>query len=155
MGTRHKGSEREIRALDAFIKLNRAVETVNARLAPGLAAAGMTQAQLAVLEALFHLGPMSQRDIGRKLLRSNPNVTAVIGNLERDGLVTRVRSTTDRRVVVVSLTAAGRTKIERAFPAHAARIADLFDVLDTDEIERLAALAKKLGHAAARASEDE
>ncbi len=81
MPTRHRGAAREVRALDAFIKLSRAVESVSARLAEGLAGAGVTPAQLGVLEALHHLGPMSQRALGEKLLRSDPNMSLVLGNL--------------------------------------------------------------------------
>jgi MarR family 2-MHQ and catechol resistance regulon transcriptional repressor len=151
MPTHFSGSAREVRALDTFIKLSRAVETVSARLATPLLATGMTASQLAVLEALLHLGSLSQRDLGRKLLRSNPNVTAVLDNLEKQGLVKRERSTADRRLVNVSLTREGRRRIESVFPAHTKRIAVLMGALTTDEQEQLAKLCKKLGIAAVSA----
>jgi MarR family 2-MHQ and catechol resistance regulon transcriptional repressor len=149
MPTHFSGSAREVRALDTFIKLSRAVETVMGRLATALNKEGMTASQLAVLEALLHLGPLSQRDLGRKLLRSNPNVTAVLDNLEKQGLVKRERSTDDRRLVNVSLTREGRRRIETVFPAHARRIAELMGALTPEEQEQLARLCKKLGVAAA------
>jgi len=145
MATRHKGPARERRALDAFIKLTRAYDRVAARAGQQVSDQGLTPGQFGVLETLFHLGPMNQTEIGRKLLRSGPHVTMVIDNLEKRALVTRTRSALDRRVIQVSLTAAGRELIERIFPAHATCIADLFAGLTVDEQESLAALCKKLG----------
>jgi MarR family 2-MHQ and catechol resistance regulon transcriptional repressor len=148
MPTRYRGSAREVRALDAYIKLSRALETIGGRLDEALDGT-VTHGQLAVLEALLHLGPLSQRDLGRKLLRSNANVSTVIDNLEKAGHVTRCRDAGDRRLVTVSLTRTGRALIERVFPVHAARIAELMGELSPEEQEQLGALCKKLGLAVA------
>jgi MarR family 2-MHQ and catechol resistance regulon transcriptional repressor len=88
---------------------------------------------------------MSQSELGRKLLRSNPNMTALLDNLERNKWIQRERSPEDRRVVVVSLTPEGRRVIERVFPAHAAHVTALMGALTVDEQEALGALCKKLG----------
>jgi MarR family transcriptional regulator, 2-MHQ and catechol-resistance regulon repressor len=151
MPTHFKGTPRETRALDTFIKVSRASESLNARLTQALAADGLTPGQLAVLEALLHLGPMCQKDLGRKLLRSNPNMTTVVDNLERQQLVRRTRDTRDRRLVEVTLTRQGRQLIGRVFPLHARRIAALMAALTDDEQEALGRLSKKLGLAAAKA----
>ena len=145
MPTRFRGAEREVRALDAFIKLMRACDSMYAALGPSLAEAGLTQGQLGVLEALLHVGTMSQRNLASKVLRSSSNVTTVLDNLEKNGLVRRVRRVKDRRVVDVSLTKKGTQLIERVFPAHAGRIADLFGALTQSEQEQLGRLCKKLG----------
>lgn len=145
MPTHFKGSARETRALDTFVKLTRAMETLGSHLQRHLASLEITPPQLAVLEALLHLGPMSQGELGRKLLRSNPNMTAVLDNLERNGWIKRERSPEDRRVVVVSLTPEGKGVIEKVFPAHAAHIAALLGALTAEEQEQLGALCKKLG----------
>jgi len=148
MPTHYRGTTREVRALNAFIKLNRALDSVTAALNQGLIDEGVTPAQLAVLEALLHLGPLSAGELGRALLRSNPNVSLLLDNLERDQLVKRERSDRDRRVVTVSLTAQGRRLIQRVFPGHARRVADLMSALNSDEQEQLGRLCKKLGLAA-------
>ena len=146
MPTHFKGNASEVKALDTLIKLNRATESLWQRLSAGLATVGITQGQLSVLEALLHLGPMSQGELGRKLLRSNPNMTAVIDNLERDGYVRRDRSVEDRRVVKVSLTPEGEALIRRAFPGHVARVSEALSVLTPEEQDALAVLCKKLGY---------
>lgn len=145
MPTHYKGSAREARALDTFIKLTRATETLGGQLQRHLASLEITPPQLAVLEALLHVGPMSQSELGRKLLRSNPNMTALLDNLERSKWIQRERSPEDRRVVVVSLTPEGRRVIERVFPAHAAHVTALMAALTAEEQETLGALCKKLG----------
>ena len=149
MGTRHAGSAGEVRALNVFIKLLRATNTLRARLVPRLGAHDLTETQFGVLEALYHLGPLCQRDIGDKLLTSGGNVTLVVDNLEKRGLVKRVRGTEDRRFVTVHLAAAGRRLIAKAFPPHARRVAEALGVLTAAEQEELGRLCRKLGTAVA------
>ena len=115
MPTHYRGAPGEVAALDAYIKLMRAAESLTARLQPGMAAAGLTVGQFGALEALLHLGPLCQRDLGRKLLRSNGNITVVVGNLAQRGLVRRLRQRDDRRFITVSLTDKGRRLISDLF----------------------------------------
>jgi MarR family 2-MHQ and catechol resistance regulon transcriptional repressor len=145
MGTHYKGTPREVVALGAFIKLMRATDSASAYLSRHTEAAGLTTGQFGVLEALLHLGPMGQRDLGAKLLRSGSNVTMVLDNLERRGLVRRTRRKDDRRAVEVALTADGRRLITDLFPAHARRVTRLFGALSSRDQQRLGALCKTLG----------
>lgn len=150
MSTSWTGSESEQRALDAYIVLMRAANSVNARLHGPLATEhGLTMGQLGVLEALFHLGPMSQSGLAGKLLVSASNLTTVLDNLERDELVRRVRDTADRRVSIVHLTEAGHARIAACLPAHVARITTAMAGLAPDEQRQLHALCRKLGLTAA------
>jgi MarR family 2-MHQ and catechol resistance regulon transcriptional repressor len=153
MGTHYRGSAREVRALDALIKLVRAAGSVGTRIDRRLAEHGLTETQFGILEVLLHLGPKCQADLGRKLLRSGGNITLVVDNLEKRRLVRRVRSEEDRRFVTVSLTPEGRKLIASIFPAHVEAMTRIFGVLDKDEQEELARLCKKLGLALAQAGE--
>lgn len=139
----------EAAALRVFVKLLRAASAVEARLEPGLIAAGLTSTQLGVLEALLHKGPLNQRELGRKLLSSPANMTDVIDKLERRGMVLRTRKPGDRRAVRVELTAAGRDKIAALFPRHAAAIAAAMAGLSREELATLETLLRKLGRSAA------
>jgi MarR family 2-MHQ and catechol resistance regulon transcriptional repressor len=145
MPTHFQGSPEQVRALETFIKLVRATETLNARLQSSLAEEGLTLGQMGVLEALLHLGPMCQRALGKKLLRSDANVTTVLDNLERAGLIRRARSAQDRRLVNVELTGQGRDLIGRVFPGHVRLIAESLSTLSAAEQKELARLCKKLG----------
>ncbi|MDD4933839.1 MAG: MarR family transcriptional regulator [Methylacidiphilaceae bacterium] len=148
MPTRYKGSPEEIRALNCYIKLTRASETLAAALRAPLAREGLTTGQLGVLEALLHLGPMNERELGRKLLRSGGNITVVVDNLERRGLVGRERSREDRRCVTVALTPEGLRFIRGVFPGHAARITAVLSALSPEEQRELGRLCRKLGRGA-------
>ena len=141
----YRGSRQEARALDAYIKLMRAAETITNRVHKHLAAFGLTLSQFAVLEALYHLGPLYQREIGQKLLKSSGNITMVIDNLEKRGYVRRDRKKEDRRFLNVRLTGEGFELISKVFPPHAAVIAREMSVLSAGEQETLARLCKKLG----------
>jgi MarR family 2-MHQ and catechol resistance regulon transcriptional repressor len=143
--THYEGPEEERRALDAYTKLVRANDSVASVLRAGLREDGLTVGQLGVLEALLHLGPMIQSVLAEKLLTSPSNLTTLIDNLERDGMVRRERSTEDRRRIEVSLTAEGRELIEEVFPRHARRIAGLMTALEPEEQEELGRLCRKLG----------
>ena len=145
MGTRHRGPDAEVRALDLFIKLMRAAESVATRAHRAVADAELTVSQFGVLEAGFHLGPMCQKELGAKLLKSGGNITMVVDNLEKRGLVRRKRNPENRKYVTVSLTAAGRTLIERVFPRHVAEVVREVSVLSPDEQTALAALLRTLG----------
>jgi MarR family 2-MHQ and catechol resistance regulon transcriptional repressor len=150
MSSHFRGKANEVRALDAYIKLSRASGTLDARLTMNLASRGVTPGQLGVMEALMHLGPLTQGELGRKLLRSGGNVTTVIDNLERRGLVGRQRNRDDRRVVTVTLTSAGRQLIEEIFPHHARAVAQAMATLTIAEQEDLGRLCRKLGRGVAR-----
>ncbi|MBI1941443.1 MAG: MarR family transcriptional regulator, partial [Acidobacteria bacterium] len=54
MPTHYAGTPGEVKALDAYIKLMRAAESVSGRAARHLAASPLTLSQFGVLEALFH-----------------------------------------------------------------------------------------------------
>lgn len=145
MPTHYKGSAAEIEALNAYIKLRRALGGMDLALQRHLQQEGLTESQFGVLEVLLHLGPMSQRCIGRKLFTSGANITTILDNLERRGLIERRRCPEDRRAFTVHLTPAGRDLITNIFPGHASRVAEHFSVLSVQEQQELGRLCKKLG----------
>lgn len=145
MGTKYQGTRDEIRALNAFIKLVRAAEAVSGRVEAHFGKIGLTVSQFGVLETLHHLGPLYQKDLAKKILKSGGNITMVVDNLEKRGLVERTRDEEDRRHYFVSLTALGTRLIKSFFPGHAARIVKEMGVLSKPEQEELGRLCKKVG----------
>jgi MarR family 2-MHQ and catechol resistance regulon transcriptional repressor len=145
MGTHFTGAADEELALDAFIKLMRAADSLTADLSRQVGQHGLTLGQFGVLEALLHRGSLSQCDLGAKLLRSGSNVTTIVDNLEKRALVRRTRRSGDRRVVDVSLTTKGRRIIVALFPDHARRIARHFAALPAGDQARLGAYCRTLG----------
>jgi len=134
-----------VRALSTYVKLVRAAETISARIHHHLAGEGLSISQFGVLEALYHLGPLNQSEIAKKLLKSTGNITMVIDNLEKRGLVSRQRKENDRRYYTVQLTTEGRKMIGSIFPRHAARIMEEMGALGSAEQDLLGHLCRRLG----------
>jgi MarR family 2-MHQ and catechol resistance regulon transcriptional repressor len=145
MSKNFKGTLTEERALGAFVKLARAANTALAYTRNGLDQAGLSHGQFAVLEALFHVGPLYLGELARCILSSGGNLTLVLDNLEKRGLAKRRQQGPDKRRVLATITPAGRKLIARIFPAHARRITEVMGRLSCNEQDELAALCRKLG----------
>jgi len=143
--THHKGGPAETAVLNAFIKFMRAHNQLSSGLAAHLSGHALTPGQFGVLETLWHLGPLCQHELGEKLLSSKPNISAVVSNLERDGLVRRERDRKDGRSVRVSLTVKGRRAVDKAFPEFVKHITGAMGALNAAELDSLGLLCKKLG----------
>jgi MarR family 2-MHQ and catechol resistance regulon transcriptional repressor len=135
--------EDQRRALNLYVKLMRATNRATSRIHRHLNDDNLTVSQFAVLEALYHLGPLCQGDLVRKILKSNANLTTVVDSLEKKSLVRRDRDGTDRRRVTVHLTDNGKQLIARVFPRHAEIVAREFDFLSDHEEIELAKILKK------------
>jgi len=144
MGTHYHGTKAEIDALNAYIKLMRAADSVTSR-SHAVLPKEVTLAQFGVLEALLHRGPLCQGELAGKLLKSGGNLTLIVDNLEKAGLVARERNPDDRRFITVSLTEKGRAFISELFPKVAASITREFASLSSAEQFTLGWLCRKLG----------
>jgi MarR family 2-MHQ and catechol resistance regulon transcriptional repressor len=145
MGTHYQGTKLEKDALDVYIKLSRAAEAVESRINGHLKDYRLTSSQFGVLEALYHLGPLHPYELAVKILKSSGNLTLVIDNLVKRGLVERVREETDRRYITICLTEAGHQLISSIFPRHVGHVLDAIGVLTPEEQHQLASLCRKLG----------
>lgn len=132
-------------ALSLWVKLARASSLFERHSARDIERYGLTQPQFSVLEALGHLGPLTIGELGKKMLVTGGCMTVIIDNMERDGLVERIRSTEDRRVIKVGLTPNGTSLFRKIFRHHADRITELASALTEEEQQTLSALLKKLG----------
>jgi MarR family 2-MHQ and catechol resistance regulon transcriptional repressor len=145
MGTHYKGSKREVQALDTFIKLIRGTDSLSSRLRGRLEPSSLTESQFAVLEALLHLGPLCLSVLAQKLLKTGGNLTLVVKNLEKQGLVKRKQESSDRRYTSIHLTPSGEKLIRKVFANHAEAITQEMQILSTQEQAELGRLCKKLG----------
>jgi len=132
-------------AMGMWIKLMLAYATFQKKNAEHLKQFDITPAQYAVLECLGHLGPMNMGDLCKKMLVSGGNMTVVVDNLVKDGLVERVPSEEDRRAILVRFTSKGKKLFDETFLKHAQHLTQLAQVLTEKEQEELSRLLKKLG----------
>jgi MarR family 2-MHQ and catechol resistance regulon transcriptional repressor len=145
MGTHYKGSRKETDALNSYIKLIRAAESLNSKINLELSEHDLTESQFGVLDALLHLGPLKQKEIGKKILKSGGNITMVIDNLEKQDLVQRKRGEKDRRHFIVHLTVKGKNNILDVLPYIIEIIKKHFDILNSAEQKEFQRLCKITG----------
>ena len=147
MTANSKSSEQRL-ALATYIRLLRAANAARTHASRQLEGTGLTLTQFAVLEALYHLGPLSLSDIAQKILTTGGNLTMVVGNLEKQGLAHREKSPQDGRVLIVSLTPKGKALIRRIFSAHAAAITEFMAALTLAQQKQFGDLCRQLGREA-------
>ena len=145
MPTHYKGDPKSVLALDTYIKFTRAANAFESRLFQTGVLEDLSPSQFGVLETLYHLGSLCQGEISAKLLKSTGNITLVLDNLEKRGLVKRVRDQQDRRMVKIFLTPEGEMLIQRIFPLMVEAITREVNILTAEEQVQLGALCRKLG----------
>ncbi len=132
-----------------YVVLSRASEALHAHTKADIESHGLTQTEFAILEALYHKGPMLLGEVQKKILVSSGGITFLIDKLVARGLVQRRLCESDRRARYAELTDAGRELIAGIFPGHAEVIRRAVSGLTPEEQQTLTALLKKLGHHAA------
>lgn len=114
---------------------------------------GLTFTQFEVLEALLHKGPLTVNSLIEAVLSTSGNITVVVRNLEKRGLIERRENPDDGRSFIVCLTAAGRELIGELFPRHIALLGAALSTLSDDEIRSVIDLLRRLMDAGAAAEE--
>jgi DNA-binding MarR family transcriptional regulator len=96
---------------------------------------------------------LTMGDLSRRLMVTGGNVTAIVDSLERDGMVGRRPSASDRRTSYVALTARGRAAFAAMAREHEQWIDRLLADVPDDEIDQLAGLLADLKHGAEATAE--
>ena len=102
-----------------IVALLRADGWVSRALEEALAPASLTLPKFNVLMELGSSpgGRLPLYEIVRRVVKSAPNISALVDRLETDGLVCRSRENSDRRVVTASITDEGWDALRRGAPA--------------------------------------
>ena len=145
MSKYNQGSPHEQLVLDTWIKFSRANNTLNNIMRLNVERQGLTISQFGVLEVLVHIGPLSVKEIGHKLLMTTSNLVTVIDNLVKQELVNRVPCEHDRRSIIIHLSEKGIEFIEPIFKNHLEELLNAFSVLDEHQLKTLGSLSKDLG----------
>jgi DNA-binding MarR family transcriptional regulator len=114
----------------------------------------LTFSQWAVLMALREWRASTSGEIARHICHDAGSLTRLIDQLERRGLIARLRSDTDRRVVTLTLTPRGAELVESLMPRVTDFWNDLLSGFSHAEIRNLIGLLTRLV-AAAGGSADE
>ncbi len=136
------------RALKLLVVLSRAHAAVRVHTERDIGQHGLSSTEFAVLEALYHKGPLLQGEVQRKILLSSGGITYTVDRLVEKGLVERRDCPNDRRARYAALTPAGAELMERIFPIHAAAVEQAMAGVSAAEQEQLVTLLRTLGLAA-------
>lgn len=115
-----------------------------ALVAESLAREGVRRQHFAVLTSLAEQGAASQAALGRRLWIDRSDLHALLAELERDGLVARVRDPEDRRRNVVTLTAAGKAALRRLDKRVDAAQTALLEPLSANERREVVKLLERV-----------
>jgi len=109
-----------------------------------LAADRLSWTSFVVLWVLWVWGDLEARELAAAVGISRPTGTGVVKTLEARRYVTRRKGASDGRLVIVSLTPEGRTKIEQLFPRFNAEEVAVTDHLEGEQQEALASMLRSL-----------
>ncbi|MFN0056713.1 MAG: MarR family winged helix-turn-helix transcriptional regulator [Planctomycetales bacterium] len=128
------------------VLLQRGAECLGAAFAEGTAAAGLNESRYRVLAALNQrsAGECFQAELADSLLQSESNLSTLLERMSGDGLISRTRSTTDRRRSLIRITAIGQDALHRAERARTSTAAKLLKQFTAEEAGRLAAGLSRL-----------
>ena len=128
-----------------WLVMLKAMRALTRYAAAGIEGTGLGDSDFRVLEVLLHKGPLPVNTIGPIVDLTPGSISIAVERLVAKGLVSRVDSTVDRRVRIVTLTSRGRDLIVTAFRKHAGQMKGVFSDLSPDELRAFELALKKVG----------
>ena len=132
---------------DAYLAIARVQDRLTAEFQSSFKAQGLTMTQYNILRILIGAKePIPCQVVGERLIQRVPDVTRLLDRMEKEGLVERVRSAEDRRVVLVSVTREGKKRSNRLTQPTLALHDQQMQALSTSELRQLESLLARLLH---------
>jgi MarR family 2-MHQ and catechol resistance regulon transcriptional repressor len=131
--------------LKTLIAVTRSANKLNRRSNTIFRNHGLSTMQFAVLEVLYHKGDLRIGEIIEKILATGGNMTVVINNLVKEGMVEKCTDPNDSRSNIIHLTDKGKDKIEEIFPEHLLDLNEFLKDISFEEKHILIDILKKLG----------
>jgi DNA-binding MarR family transcriptional regulator len=97
----------------------------------------LTAPQLALLQEVERCGPAPIGSLAKAAYLGAPTATGIADRLEKQGLVARVRTESDRRQVLITITAAGKQLLRRNPPSISAGFHDQLRRLSKAEQQKV------------------
>ena len=132
-----------------WLVMMKAMRALTRYAAAGIEETGLGLSDFGVLELLLHKGPLPVNTIGPIVDLTPGSISVAVDRLFEKGLVSRVESSEDRRVRIVTLTPRGKDVIVPAFRKHAGQMRRVFSELSPEELRALEVALKKIGKRAA------
>lgn len=137
-------------AIDQFTRslpmiLYRALDTVMPSFRKIFNDFGLTEQQWRVLRVLWEGDHITMRQLAEVTVIPAPSLVGIVDRLERDGLVARQRSTTDRRKVNVVVTQAGAELEDKIMPRVASAYVELKQSVDAETWSQVLVGLQRIG----------
>ena len=127
-----------------MIALARASQALERAVRPHLAEHDLGTTEFAVLEVLYHKGPLLLGDVRDRILVTGASTTYTVKKLEERGLLRRRICSEDQRQVFAELTAKGKALISEVFPAHVDLLQRVTSALSPSEKTTIARSLRRL-----------
>ncbi len=134
-----QGKPFEIPQAELWLNLARTTAMASHVIEQGLRQHGLSPTQYNVLRILRGAGPqgLCQYEIGDRLVAQVPDVPRIVDRMEKAGWVQRQRGSSDRRIVMASLTPVGLELVGSLDRPMLEMVAGLFAGLEESQVETL------------------
>ncbi len=132
------------KSMQTWMQIFRTYNKIRAKETAYIQAFDLTMNQFQVLEVLYHRGDLNIGSITQLTMSTPGNITVVVRNLKRDGYITAIADSKDKRASILSLTQKGKDVIEKLFPNHAKNFEKYFEILSEEETDTLFRILRKL-----------
>lgn len=132
-------------SLKAFVVLMKSSKSIMDLVKKDISDHGMRTSDFTVLEALYHKGRQTIREISEAVLINTGSITYVIDKLEKKGYIERSYCKEDRRVVYIQITDNGKELMDQIFPKHQRMIEKVFEEVTDEEKEIVIDVLKRVG----------
>jgi len=139
--------------VDAVLTASRVLVSIAARSLAGLDEE-VTIPQFRSLVVIASRGPQGMGELAAALAVTSSTASRVCDRLEQKGLVRRRRDTSDRRYVLVALTAPGREMVDAVTQRRRVDIAKLVESVPTDARQSVVDGLRQLAEAAGEVPEE-
>lgn len=131
--------------INAYVLLLNTSDIVSRYTEVELAKLGITPTQYTVLVTLRYCEkPPTLTELGQRLFRTKNGLTTVIDNMEREGLVKRVRDNADRRAIRVMATEQGKKLFEMVLPSSRELVYKVMSCYKEDDVSHLTELLQRV-----------
>jgi MarR family 2-MHQ and catechol resistance regulon transcriptional repressor len=137
--------KKENLALKAFVVIMKSSKTIEEIIKKDISNHGMKSSDFTILEALYHKGSQTVKEISDAVLINTGSITYVIDKLEKKNYVARRDCTEDRRVVYIDITDEGTKLMDEIFPKHQKVIEELFSDVTEEEKATVIDVLKRVG----------
>src|SRR5260370_20054322 len=122
-----------------WLVMLKAMRALKRYAAAGIEGTGLGDSDFRVVEVLLHKGPLPVNTIGPIVDLTPGSISIAVDRLVAKGFVSRVESTEDRRVRIVTLTPRGKDLIASAFPKHSLQMQGVVSQLLPNDLPGLEA----------------